>query len=142
LVRTVLPSLLRPYEAPDCRPNAQLISGLDQNVLSYFPPETKKKQKCKHHQASTNEIQINIIPTTDNPLTDDHTSRKSIQKLINYLTAPLDASQTQEDQQALVKKWCHGVNKTALTYVTRGLNVYPNDYPQVGKLMLVEHLMT
>ena len=118
-----------------------LIREHFQNVLGYFPPDTKKKQKHKRRQ-STNEIEITIISTDDNPLTDDHASRKDIRKLIKYLAAPLDADQTEEARQALEKKWSSGVNKAALIYVARGLNVYPNDYRQVGKLMLAACLMT
>ena len=118
-----------------------LIKEHFQNVLGYFPPETKKMQKRKRRQ-STNEIQITIIPTEDNPLTDDHVSRKDIRKLIKYLAAPLDADQTEEVRHALEKKWSIGVNKTALIYVTRGLNVYPNVYQRVGKLALARCLMT
>ena len=118
-----------------------LIKEHFQNVLGYFLPETKKMQKRKCRQ-STNEIQITIIPTEDNPLTDDHASRKDIRKLIKYLAAPLDADQTEEARHALGKKWSIGVNKTALIYVTCGLNVYPNVYQRVGKLALARCLMT
>ena len=117
-----------------------LIKEHFQNVLGYFPPGSKKTPKRKPPQAPTNTIQINIVPTEDNPLPDEDVSRKSIRKLINYLTAPLDADQTR--QAALEKKWCTGVNKPALVYVARGLNVYPDTYDRVCKPTLVGCLMT
>lgn len=133
-----------------------LIKEHFQGILGYYPPDTKKKNKQKA-QPAKHDIDITITPTADNPFADDQTTRKSIRKLIDYLSAPLESSPDSEWRGALEKKWSNGCNKPALVYVARGLNVLPDTvqfvngepldfavphHPRVTKPTLAAHLMS